>query len=55
MQDKFFIMSFATKDFMKDEDGELLVFDDFDEAELVCGIYEFEDVWICKLISKIDW
>jgi hypothetical protein len=37
-------------DFMKDEHNRIIYFDDEDEARRVCGMYEFENVWVMKLI-----
>jgi hypothetical protein len=37
-------------DFMKDVDGNIKYYDTEDEACLICGIYEFENVWVMKLI-----
>lgn len=36
-------------DFMKDEDGKINLYDSFDAASLVCGMYEFEDVLIMEI------
>lgn len=38
-------------DYMKEgPDGKICVYDTLDEAGDVCGMYEFEDAWICQLI-----
>ena len=34
---------------MKDEQGEIIVFDTIDEALITCGMYEFENVLVCKV------
>lgn len=36
-------------DFMKDELGNIKLYNDIDDAYDVCGINEFEDVLICKI------
>ena len=37
-------------DYMKDEEGNIRYYDSAGEAAAICGMYEFEDAWICKLI-----
>jgi len=46
---QFVIINLINMDFMKDEAGEIRVYDTMEEASLVCGIYEFKNVWICEL------
>lgn len=36
-------------DFMKNEKGEINVYDTYDQAMLVCGMYEFEDVLVMEI------
>ena len=36
-------------DYMKDEDGNIKLYNTFERAANVCGMYEFEDVLICKI------
>jgi ribosomal protein S9 len=36
--------------FMKNEKGEINYYDTEDEACMVCGMYEFENAWVMKLI-----
>jgi hypothetical protein len=36
-------------DFMKDEDGNIRVFDTMLEAAETCGMYEFPNVLVCKI------
>ena len=36
-------------DFMKNEKEEINVYDTYDQAMLVCGIYEFEDVLVMEI------
>lgn len=50
MKDKYVIIDFINKDYMKDENGEISYYDTKEEASLICGMYEFPNVWICKLI-----
>lgn len=52
MEDKYVIIDLRNMDYMKDENGKINYYDTEEEAGLVCGMYEFEDVWICKLESN---
>ena len=36
-------------DFMKNEKGEINVYDSYDQAMLVCGMCEFEDVLVIEI------
>jgi hypothetical protein len=36
-------------DYMKDENGNIQVYDTLERAGLTCGMYEFEDVLILKI------
>ncbi len=46
---QFVIINLINMDFMKDETGKICVYDTMKEASSVCGIYEFENVWVCEL------
>jgi len=37
------------KDFMKDEQGDIITYDTIEEACLTCGMYEFENVLVMKI------
>lgn len=37
-------------DFMKNKNGEIIYYDTEEEASMVCGMYEFENAWVMKLI-----
>ena len=50
MENKYIIVDLKTMDFMKDKDGQIVYYDTEDEARMCCGMYEFEDVWVLKLI-----
>tara|TARA_B000000475_G_scaffold242722_1_gene214207 strand:- start:130 stop:297 length:168 start_codon:yes stop_codon:yes gene_type:complete len=50
MKDKYVIIDFRNMDYMKDEFGKIKYYDTEDEACEVCGMYEFENAWVCKLI-----
>ena len=56
MKDKYVIIDFRNMDYMKDEFGKIKYYDTEDEACEVCGMYEFENAWVCKLIfNHIEW
>jgi len=46
---KYVIIDLRNMDYMKNEKGEINYYETLDEACTVCGMYEFEDVWVCKL------
>jgi hypothetical protein len=49
-QYKFVIIDLRDMDFMKDEDGNINYYDTVEEAGEVCGMYEFENAWVCELM-----
>ena len=50
MEGKYVIIDLRNMNYMKDKDGKIIVYDTEEEASLTCGMYEFENAWICKLI-----
>jgi hypothetical protein len=50
MEGKYVIIDLRTMDFMKDQDGIIKYYDTEEEARNICGMYEFVDAWILKLI-----
>lgn len=48
--DKYVIIDLRNMDFMKDEDGNINYYDTEEEALDVCGMYEFENAWVMKLV-----
>jgi len=36
-------------DYMKDKDGKIKVYDSFEEAMEICGMYEFEDALVIEI------
>lgn len=46
---KFVIIDFRNMDFMKNIDGKINYYKTEQEASEVCGMYEFENVWVCEL------
>lgn len=50
---KYIILDFRNLDkidYMKDKDDNIKVYRTEDEASSVCGMYEFPNAWVCKLI-----
>jgi len=50
MKNKYVIIDLRNMDYMKNEAGEINYYETEPEASLVCGMYEFENAWVCKLI-----
>ena len=50
MQGKYAVIDMRNMDFLKNEEGNMTLFDTESEAALACGIYECEDVWVVKLM-----
>jgi len=50
MENKYVIIDLRNMDYMKDEEGNIIYYDTEDDACCTCGMYEFEDAWVCKLI-----
>lgn len=50
MKGKYVIIDIRNMDFMKDEDDMIIYYDTEEEANSVCGVYEFENAWVMKLI-----
>lgn len=49
-KDKYVIIDLRTMDFMKDKEGVIEYYDTMEDACNTCGIYEFEDAWVMKLM-----
>ena len=47
---QYVIIDLRNMNFMKDEEGKIKYYDTEEEAEIVCGFYEFENAWVMKLI-----
>ena len=47
---QFVIIDLRNMDFMKDKEGKICVYDTEEDALLTCGMYEFENAWVMKLI-----
>ena len=50
MKGQYVIIDLRNMDFMKNEQGQINYYKTFDEACSVCGMYEFEDAWVMKLM-----
>jgi len=50
MENKYVIIDLRNMDYMKDENGKINYYETEEEACLVCGMYEFENAWVMKLI-----
>lgn len=50
MENKHVIIDLRNMDFMKDEKGKIIYYETEEEACNTCGMYEFEDAWVMKLI-----
>lgn len=49
MKDKYVIIDLRNMNYMKDEKGKIVYYDTEEEACDTCGMYEFENAWVCKL------
>ena len=52
IKNKYIIIELNTMDYMKDKEGNLKFYDSIEDAYDICGMYEFEDVWICKALHN---
>ena len=50
MKGQYVIIDLRNMDFMKDEEGKINYYDAEEEALQICGMYEFENAWVMKLI-----
>jgi len=50
MKGQYVIIDIKTMDFMKNEKGLINYYDTEEEACCTCGMYEFENAWVMKLI-----
>ena len=52
MKGQYVIIDLRNMDFMKNKEGKINFYNTKDEALEVCGIYEFEDAWVMKLVHN---
>ena len=50
MKGQYVIIDLRNMDFMKNEEGKINYYDTEEDAYLTCGMYEFENAWVMKLI-----
>jgi hypothetical protein len=51
MADKFVIIDLRTMDYFKHSSTEeIIVFNTIEDAAEACGMYEFENAWVCQLV-----
>ena len=50
MKGQYVIISLIDMDFMKNREGKINYYDTLQEASDICGMYEFENAWVMKLI-----
>ena len=50
MKGQYVIIDLIDVNFIKNEEGKINYYDTEDEACTVCGMYEFENSWVVKLI-----
>ena len=46
----YVIIDLRNMGFMKDKDGSIIYYDTEEEARNVCGMYEFVNAWVLKLV-----
>jgi len=49
MKDQYVIIDLRNMDFMKDKNGKICVYNTEEQASVTCGMYEFENAWVCEL------
>lgn len=47
---QYVIIDLRNMGYMKDKDGNIIYYNTEEEARNICGLYEFVDAWIMKLI-----
>lgn len=52
MKGQYVIIDLTNMDFMKDVDKNIIYYNTEEEACNVCGIYEFQNAWVMKLIHN---
>lgn len=50
MKGQYVIIDLRTMDFMKNKEGKINFYVTEEDARSTCGIYEFENAWVMKLI-----
>lgn len=47
---QYVIIDLRNMGYMKDKEGNIIYYNTEEEARNICGLYEFVDAWIMKLI-----
>ena len=47
---QYVIIDLRNMGYMKDKDGNIIYYNTEEEARNICGLYEFVDAWVMKLI-----
>ena len=50
MKGQYVIIDIRNMYFMKDEEGNINYYNTEEDAYITCGMYEFENAWVMKLI-----
>lgn len=50
MKGKYVIIDLRNMDFMKDDNGEIVYYKTQSDACAACGMYEFENAWVMRLV-----
>lgn len=50
MEGQYVIIDLRNMDFMKNEKGGINYYDTEEDARETCGMYEFENAWVLKLV-----
>ena len=50
MKDQYVIIDLRNMDFMKNKEGKIIYYNTEEDACSTCGMYEFENAWVMKLI-----
>jgi len=50
MEGQYVIIDLINMDFMKNQEGNINYYNTEEEACETCGMYEFENAWVCKLV-----
>ena len=47
---QYVIIDLRYMGYMKDKDGNIIYYETEEEARNICGLYEFVDAWVMKLV-----
>ena len=50
MEGQYVIIDLRNMGYMKDKEGNIIYYNTEEEARNICGLYEFVDAWVMKLI-----